>query len=151
MKKGGTWEMSCFAGREADSKTLKEMIKEAPGQLNFTAFLTLFGEKMHGKRLTWIWGQLLCLHPFVLQTMCTPNHVCSKPCVLQTMCAPASTCSVPFSIMRTPCVCFLSPTIFPQPAFLHVSHIAWIFSDACFNVKQIYEGTMLAADIPCPV
>lgn len=35
-------------GREPDSKDLKEMIKEAPGQLNFTAFLTLFGEKMHG-------------------------------------------------------------------------------------------------------
>lgn len=35
-------------GREAESKTLKEMIKESPGQLNFTAFLTLFGEKMHG-------------------------------------------------------------------------------------------------------
>ena len=25
------------------------MLKEAPGQLNFTHFLTLFGEKMHGK------------------------------------------------------------------------------------------------------
>ena len=24
------------------------MLKECPGQLNFTAFLTLFGEKMHG-------------------------------------------------------------------------------------------------------
>lgn len=35
-------------GREPESKTLKDMIKEAPGQLNFTAFLTLFGEKMHG-------------------------------------------------------------------------------------------------------
>jgi len=35
-------------GREADSKSLKEMLKESPGQLNFTAFLTLFGEKMHG-------------------------------------------------------------------------------------------------------
>ena len=38
-----------FSGREADSKQLKEMLKESPGQLNFTAFLTLFGEKMHGK------------------------------------------------------------------------------------------------------
>ncbi len=26
------------------------MIKESPGQLNFTHFLTLFGEKMHGKQ-----------------------------------------------------------------------------------------------------
>ena len=27
---------------------LKEMIAEAPGTLNFTNFLTLFGEKLHG-------------------------------------------------------------------------------------------------------
>jgi len=35
-------------GREADSKTLKEMLKESPDKLNFTHFLTLFGEKLHG-------------------------------------------------------------------------------------------------------
>lgn len=35
-------------GREVDDKLLKEMLSEAPGQINFTAFLTLFGEKMHG-------------------------------------------------------------------------------------------------------
>lgn len=35
-------------GREPDSKTLKTMLDEAPGQLNFTNFLTLFGEKLHG-------------------------------------------------------------------------------------------------------
>jgi len=35
-------------GREPDSKQLDEMIAECPGQLNFTAFLTLFGEKLHG-------------------------------------------------------------------------------------------------------
>ncbi len=40
---------STLTGREADSKQLQEMIKESPGQLNFTHFLTLFGEKMHGK------------------------------------------------------------------------------------------------------
>ena len=39
----------CATGREADSKQIDEMLKEAPGQLNFTHFLTLFGEKMHGK------------------------------------------------------------------------------------------------------
>ena len=36
-------------GLNPDGKQLKEMLKEAPGQLNFTHFLTLFGEKMHGK------------------------------------------------------------------------------------------------------
>jgi myosin regulatory light chain 12 len=35
-------------GRDPDSKALKEMLKESPGQLNFTHFLTLFGEKMTG-------------------------------------------------------------------------------------------------------
>jgi len=35
-------------GRNPSDKDLKEMLKECPGQLNFTAFLTLFGEKMHG-------------------------------------------------------------------------------------------------------
>lgn len=36
-------------GRNPSDKELKEMLKECPGQLNFTAFLTLFGEKMHGE------------------------------------------------------------------------------------------------------
>lgn len=35
-------------GREADSKVIKEMLAESPDKLNFTHFLTLFGEKLHG-------------------------------------------------------------------------------------------------------
>lgn len=35
-------------GREPDPKALKEMLKECPSQMNFTHFLTLFGEKLHG-------------------------------------------------------------------------------------------------------
>lgn len=35
-------------GRDPDSKALKSMLSESPGQLNFTHFLTLFGEKMTG-------------------------------------------------------------------------------------------------------
>jgi len=35
-------------GREPDTKTLKSMLEESPGQLNFTHFLTLFGEHLHG-------------------------------------------------------------------------------------------------------
>lgn len=39
-----------IAGREPDPKVIDAMLAEAPGQLNFTHFLTLFGEKLHGKR-----------------------------------------------------------------------------------------------------
>jgi len=35
-------------GRESDPKGIKEMLKECPDKLNFTHFLTLFGEKLHG-------------------------------------------------------------------------------------------------------
>lgn len=35
-------------GREPDEKTFQAMLKESPQQLNFTHFLTLFGEKLHG-------------------------------------------------------------------------------------------------------
>lgn len=35
-------------GREPDAKTIDKMLSESPGQLNFTHFLTLFGEKLHG-------------------------------------------------------------------------------------------------------
>ena len=38
-----------FIGREGDPAALKRMIAESPGQLNFTHFLSLFGEKLHGK------------------------------------------------------------------------------------------------------
>jgi len=41
----GIWQQT---GREAEPKVVEEMIKESPGQLNFTHFLNLFGEKMHG-------------------------------------------------------------------------------------------------------
>lgn len=47
-------------GRNPSDKEIQEMLKECPGQLNFTAFLTLFGEKMHGEYmaqstiLTWM-------------------------------------------------------------------------------------------------
>jgi Ca2+-binding EF-hand superfamily protein len=35
-------------GREADPKVVKEMLAESSEKLNFTHFLTLFGEKLHG-------------------------------------------------------------------------------------------------------
>lgn len=35
-------------GREADPKVIKEMLAESTEKLNFTHFLTLFGEKLHG-------------------------------------------------------------------------------------------------------
>jgi len=43
---------SCIgAGRDADPKVLKEMLAECPDKLNFTQFLNLFGEKLHGRRV----------------------------------------------------------------------------------------------------
>nr|KAG5695806.1 hypothetical protein BaRGS_013404 [Batillaria attramentaria] len=36
-------------GRIPPDDELKEMLKEAPGPLNFTMFLNLFGEKLSGK------------------------------------------------------------------------------------------------------
>jgi len=41
----GIWAQT---GREAEPKTVDAMIEESPGKLNFTNFLALFGEKMHG-------------------------------------------------------------------------------------------------------
>jgi len=35
-------------GREVDPKVVKEMLAESAEKLNFTHFLTLFGEKLHG-------------------------------------------------------------------------------------------------------
>ena len=35
-------------GQEPDDKTVDGMMSEAPGPLNFTMFLTLFGEKLNG-------------------------------------------------------------------------------------------------------
>lgn len=36
-------------GRQPTDDQIKKMLEECPGQLNFTSFLTLFGEKMHGE------------------------------------------------------------------------------------------------------
>jgi len=41
----GIWQQ---AGRDVDDKTAADMIAECTGQLNFTKFLQLFGDKMHG-------------------------------------------------------------------------------------------------------
>ena len=41
--------LSCGAGREPDMKQLEAMVGECPNDLNFTHFLTLFGEKMAGE------------------------------------------------------------------------------------------------------
>jgi len=41
-------EMLTSLGKNPSDDELEEMIKEAPGPLNFTMFLTLFGEKLNG-------------------------------------------------------------------------------------------------------
>lgn len=42
-------EIHMNLGRQPSDDELKKMLAECPGQLNFTSFLTLFGEKMHGE------------------------------------------------------------------------------------------------------
>ena len=37
------------SGREPDSKILEEMVAEAPGPINFTMFLGLFGDRLKGR------------------------------------------------------------------------------------------------------
>ncbi|XP_013392929.1 myosin regulatory light chain, smooth muscle isoform X6 [Lingula anatina] len=41
-------DMYASLGRDPSRSDLEEMLKEVHGQLNFTAFLTTFGEKLHG-------------------------------------------------------------------------------------------------------
>ncbi len=36
-------------GLPSEDSKLKALLSEVPGQCNFTHFLTLFGEKLHGK------------------------------------------------------------------------------------------------------
>lgn len=40
--------LSSGAGQEPNDVTVDGMMSEAPGPLNFTMFLTLFGEKLNG-------------------------------------------------------------------------------------------------------
>jgi len=41
---------ACLAGRlNVGNDELDEMLKEASGPINFTVFLTMFGEKLKGK------------------------------------------------------------------------------------------------------
>lgn len=51
--------MHCYiAGRmNVKGEELEEMIKEAPGAINFTVFLTMFGEKLKGKGQPVMWSE----------------------------------------------------------------------------------------------
>lgn len=41
-------EMMTSLGKDPSNEYLEKMITEAPGPINFTMFLTLFGEKLNG-------------------------------------------------------------------------------------------------------
>merc|ERR1719334_3026261 len=41
-------DMLASLGKDPEDKYLEDMMKEAPGPINFTMFLTLFGEKLNG-------------------------------------------------------------------------------------------------------
>ena len=60
-------------GLNPDPKQLDAMLKEAPGQLNFTHFLTLFGEKMHGKTASRLHGPVTSSTNDVTEFQPTPN------------------------------------------------------------------------------
>lgn len=38
----------CFSGKNPTDAYLEAMMNEAPGPINFTMFLTMFGEKLNG-------------------------------------------------------------------------------------------------------
>jgi len=59
-----------WTGREPDAKVIKEMLAECPEKLNFTHFLTLFGEKLHGK-----WPPTP-FSIFLHATNCSPRNSC---------------------------------------------------------------------------
>ncbi|VDN33111.1 unnamed protein product [Gongylonema pulchrum] len=44
----GICKSQLFLGKEVTEEFLEKMINEAPGPINFTMFLTLFGEKLTG-------------------------------------------------------------------------------------------------------
>ena len=48
-----------MTGQEPSDQVIEQMMSEAPGPLNFTMFLTLFGEKLTGKNPL---QASLCLH-----------------------------------------------------------------------------------------
>lgn len=73
-----TFTQRCsFLGRlNVKNEEIDEMIKEAPGPINFTVFLTMFGEKLKGKREPgeqgWAWQVLTSHHHCVLSHMGKP-------------------------------------------------------------------------------
>jgi Ca2+-binding EF-hand superfamily protein len=48
IDKGDLKDLYASMGQIASDKQLEDMIKEAPGPINFTVFLTLFGERLTG-------------------------------------------------------------------------------------------------------
>jgi len=59
-------------GREPESKILEEMVAEAPGPINFTMFLGLFGDRLKGNSFT-VFVITIILHisvSFVFYSLC---------------------------------------------------------------------------------
>ncbi|KHJ96709.1 EF hand [Oesophagostomum dentatum] len=49
IDKGDLKDLYAMMGQIASEKQIEDMIKEAPGPINFTVFLTLFGERLTGR------------------------------------------------------------------------------------------------------
>ena len=58
-----------FSGRNPDPKTLEAMVNESPGPLNFTMFLSLFGDKLKGEFVS----QLCVLYLWHILKYISPN------------------------------------------------------------------------------
>ena len=52
-------DMFASLGKEPDDDLVESMMGEAPGPMNFTMFLTLFGEKLNGTNTTFTFCYLI--------------------------------------------------------------------------------------------
>lgn len=48
VQTGFDWQVISLAGKNPTDEYLEAMMNEAPGPINFTMFLTMFGEKLNG-------------------------------------------------------------------------------------------------------
>lgn len=61
------------------NEEIDEMLKEAPGPINFTVFLTMFGEKLKGKLICVSVHLFLCVHICVCMSVLV--HLCVCLCL----------------------------------------------------------------------
>lgn len=71
--------MISAAGRlNVKNEELEDMVKEAPGPINFTVFLTMFGEKLKGKAPLGDWRGI-CQRSSALKYLSTLQIIIMSP------------------------------------------------------------------------